>query len=303
MPPPSPFTGLKNCRSKSAVDRSTCVSRIYPHPLGARRVVFGCVEWAGRCLLARKNPLGESRSVSSRWNEVCVMHTHVDRIQLCAPSAHRIQLCHTHTHVYNTRQAPGRLDTRRRGARARVGCVPDHRGCCIITSSASHHHQPPQRMGRPLLPTAAGAWEWPLVRELASLLESLNPEMPFDVSPPQRDEYLSRCVSAFCCWWWWWCLCCGVPFTCVLCAVCVCVLNAPLAPPSHVHTRTHKQMVPPPDTARRRDAAGAGDLRAPAVPDLQAHARDDARAKVRTYHKHTPTHTTQPNQPTNQPTP
>lgn len=35
-------------------------------------------------------------------------------------------------------------------------------------------------------------WDWPVVTALASLLESLNPEMPFDASPPSQDEYLSR---------------------------------------------------------------------------------------------------------------
>jgi hypothetical protein len=40
-----------------------------------------------------------------------------------------------------------------------------------------------------------GGWHWPVVSALASLLQSLNPEMPFDTSQPERDEYLSRCVS------------------------------------------------------------------------------------------------------------
>lgn len=46
-----------------------------------------------------------------------------------------------------------------------------------------------------LLAVPAVRWDWPVVAALASLLESLNPEMPFDASPPSRDEYLSRCVG------------------------------------------------------------------------------------------------------------
>lgn len=38
-------------------------------------------------------------------------------------------------------------------------------------------------------------WDWPVVSALASVLESLNPELPWDTSAPQADEYTSRCVS------------------------------------------------------------------------------------------------------------
>lgn len=35
-------------------------------------------------------------------------------------------------------------------------------------------------------------YDWPLVRLLANLLESLNPTLPFDTSAPTADEYTSR---------------------------------------------------------------------------------------------------------------
>lgn len=42
--------------------------------------------------------------------------------------------------------------------------------------------------------TSSSGWDWPVLSALGSLLESLNPEMPFDASQPEVDEYLSRCV-------------------------------------------------------------------------------------------------------------
>ena len=78
---------------------------------------------------------------------------------------------------------------------------PTGQGWCAASHAFIHTHSPfldhtPQAEAGAPQPEGTTMQRFPVVHLLASLLESLNPELPFDASDPKGDEYLSRWHSS-----------------------------------------------------------------------------------------------------------